>query len=245
VPAQLYSLSAVAYESVMLGMFQIHLGPDNKICDDGKFPKTTELKLGFSRDGFHWDRPDRRAFIAATRKEGDWDRAYLHTTTGVCVVLEDELVFPYCAFSGIAPSGTRGMYSGASVGLAMLRRDGFASMDAGEKSGVLTTRPLKFSGRHLFVNVVARDGELQVEALGADDKVLATSKPLTGNTTKRRIEWNDGADLSALSGKPVRFRFRLTNGQLFAFWVTPDPNGASNGYVAAGGPQYNGTKDAK
>ena len=54
-----------------------------------------------------------------------------------------------------------------------------------------------------------------------------------------------GADLSALSGKPVRFRFRLTNGQLFAFWVTPDPNGASNGYVAAGGPQYNGTKDAK
>jgi hypothetical protein len=245
VPAQLYSLSAVAYESVMLGMFQIHLGPDNKICDDGKFPKTTELKLGFSRDGFHWDRPDRRAFIAATRKEGDWDRAYLHTTTGVCVVLEDELVFPYCAFSGIAPSGTRGMYSGASVGLAMLRRDGFASMDAGEKSGVLTTRPLKFSGRHLFVNVVAKDGELQVEALGADDKVLATSKPLTGNTTKRRVEWNDGADLSALSGKPVRFRFHLTNGQLFAFWVTPDPNGASNGYVAAGGPQYNGTKDAK
>ena len=245
VPAQLYSLSAVAYESVMLGMFQIHLGPDNKICNDGKFPKTTELKLGFSRDGFHWDRPDRRAFIAATRKEGDWDRAYLHTTTGVCVVLEDELVFPYCAFSGIAPSGTRGMYSGASVGLAMLRRDGFASMDAGEKSGVLTTRPLKFSGRHLFVNVVAKDGELQVEALGADDKVLATSKPLTGNTTKRRIEWNDGADLSALSGNPVRFRFRLTNGQLFAFWVTPDPNGASNGYVAAGGPQYNGTKDAK
>jgi hypothetical protein len=127
----------------------------------------------------------------------------------------------------------------------MLRRDGFASMDAAEKSGVLTTRPLKFSGRHLFVNVVANEGELRVEALGADDKVLATSKPLTGNTTKRRVEWNDGADLSAFFGKPVRFRFHLTNGELFAFWVTPDPNGASNGYVAAGGPQYNGTKDAK
>jgi Arc/MetJ family transcription regulator len=84
---------------------------------------------------------------------------------------------------------------------------------------------LKFSGRHLFVNVVAKKVKLRVEALSADDKVLATSKTLTGDTTKRRIEWNDCADVSALSGKPIRFRFHLTNEQLFAFWVTPDPNG--------------------
>src|SRR5690606_13795413 len=76
--AQLYNLNAVAYESIMLGEFYIHLGPSNAISEEGKFPKITELKLGFSRDGFHWDRPDRRAFIEATRKEGDWDRAYLH-----------------------------------------------------------------------------------------------------------------------------------------------------------------------
>jgi hypothetical protein len=245
VPAQLYSLSAVAYESVMLGMFQIHLGPDNKICDEGKFPKLTELKLGFSRDGFHWDRPDRRAFIAATRKEGDWDRGYVHTTTGVCVVLDDQLVFPYCAYSGIAPSGNRGMYTGGSIGLAMLRRDGFASMDALEKNGTLTTRPVVFQGRHLFVNVLAKGGELRVEAIDAAGKVLAASKPVTVDTTRQRIAWTDRADLSAFSGKPLRFRFHVTNGQLFAFWVTSDPNGASNGYVGAGGPQYSGTMDIK
>ena len=84
---------------------------------------------------------------------------------------------------------------------------------------------MKFSGRHLFVNVVAKKVKLRVEALIADDKVLATSKTLNGDTTKRRIEWNDCADLSALSGKPIRFRFHLTNEQLVAFWVTPDPNG--------------------
>jgi predicted neuraminidase len=243
VPAQLYSLSAVAYESVMLGAFQILLGPDNKICSEGKFPKTTEIKLGFSRDGFHWHRPDRRAFIAATRKEGDWDRGYVHTTTGVCVVLDDEIVFPYCAYSGIAPSGTRGMYSGAGIGLAMLRRDGFASMDAREDSGTLTTRPVVFKGRHLFANVFAKDGELRVEALNADGKVLATSKPMTADTTKQRIEWTDRADLSALAGKPVRFRFHLTNGQLYAFWVSADERGASNGYVGAGGPDFAGVRD--
>jgi predicted neuraminidase len=243
VPAQLYSLSAVAYESVLLGMFQILLGPDNKICDEGKFPKVTELKLGFSRDGFHWDRPDRRAFIAATRKEGDWDRAYLHTTTGVCVVLDDQLVFPYCAYSGLAPNGTRGMYTGASIGLATLRRDGFASMDADSKEGKLTTRPVKFSGSQLFVNVAAKKGELRVEALDDEGKVVATSKPLTADTTKQRVEWTDRADLSALAGKPTRFRFHLTNGQLYAFWVSPDANGASNGYVGAGGPGFSGVRD--
>jgi hypothetical protein len=34
----------------------------------------------------------------------------------------------------------------------------------------------------------------------------------------------------------VRFRFTLTNGKLYAFWVSPETTGASHGYVAAGGP---------
>jgi len=237
VPAQLYSLSAVAYESVMLGMFQIHLGPDNKICDQGKFPKATELKLGFSREGFHWHRPDRRAFIAATRQEGDWDRAYLHTTTGVCVVLDDQLVFPYCAYSGIAPSGKRGMYSGASIGLATLRRDGFASMDG---AGELTTRPVKFKGKHLFVNM---NGEVRVEVLDEAGKVIRSSKVASGDQTKHKVEWSDGSDLSDQVGRGVKFRFHLTKGSLYAFWVTPDEKGGSGGYVGAGGPDFDGVRD--
>ena len=43
--------------------------------------------------------------------------------------------------------------------------------------------------------------------------------------------------------KPVRFRFHLTNGALYAFWVSPDASGASRGYVAAGGPGFTGATD--
>jgi hypothetical protein len=239
-PPQLYSLAAVAYESLMIGMHQIHRGPNNDLCGKGGYPKLTDLELGFSRDGFHWDRPDRRGFIRGERREGAWDRAYLHTTTGVVVVLDDQLVFPYCGYSGDAGGGRGDMYGGGAIGLATLRRDGFASMEAGEKPGELTTRLVKFRGKHLFVNLI---GELRVELLDEAGKLLATSKTVSGDTTKQRIEWTDRADLSALSGKPVRFRFHLTHGQLFAFWVTPDPNGASNGYVAAGGPGYTGITD--
>jgi predicted neuraminidase len=234
---QLYSLAAVAYESLMIGMHQIHRGPDNGTCAKGAYPKLTDLELGFSRDGFHWDRPDRRGFIRCARTEGAWDRAYLHTTTGVFVLFEDKLVFPYCAYSGHSSSGARGMYTGGSIGLATLRRDGFASMGG---PGELTTRPVRFRGRHLFVNF---NGELEVEVLDEAGQVLRLSKSCKGDATKLKVEWADGADLAGLEGRNLRFRFRLKSGSLFAFWVTPDPNGASNGYVGAGGPGYPGTRD--
>jgi hypothetical protein len=231
---QLYSLNAVAYESLMVGMHYIHRGPKNDVCDKGKFPKLVDLELGFSRDGFHWHRPDRRGFIVGSRTEGSWDRAYLHSTAGVFVVFEDQLVFPYTGFSGLAPSGHRGMYTGGSIGLAMLRRDGFASMDG---PGELTTRPVKFNGEHLFVNL---NGELRVEVLDRDGRALTASEPVSGDETKQRVEL---AGLAELAGKPVKFRFHVAEGSLYAFWVTPDENGASQGYVGAGGPAFGGIRD--
>ena len=236
-PPQLYSLAAVAYESLMIGMHQIHRGPNNDICSKGGFPKLTDLELGFSRDGFHWDRPDRRGFIRGERREGAWDRAYLHTTTGVFVVLDDQLVFPYCAFSGDTGSGRGDIYSGASIGLATLRRDGFASM---EGPGELTTRPVKFKGKHLFVNV---NSEVRVELLDEAGKVIRSSKVASGDLTKLKVDWADASDLSDQTGKNVKFRFHLTKGSLYAFWVTSDADGASHGYVGAGGPAYNDVRD--
>lgn len=234
---QLYSLAAVAYESVMVGMHQILRGPDNEICHKGGFPKLTDLELGFSRDGFHWHRPDRRGFIRGERKEGAWDRAYLHTTTGVFVVLDDRLVFPYCAYSGDAGEGRRDMYGGASIGLASLRRDGFASM---EGAGTLTTRPVSFSGEHFYVNMV---GKLSVEVIDEAGTILRSSQVVSGDSTKLKIEWSDPSDMSNFAGKPVRFRFHLDEGSLYSFWVSNDPGGGSGGYLGAGGPEFAGLRD--
>lgn len=245
---QLYSLNAVAYESLIVGMHYIHRGPDNRLCDEGKFPKLTDLELGFSRDGFHWHRTDRDGFIKGERTEGTWDRAYLHGTTGVFAILNDQLVFPYTAYSGVAPSGTRGMYTGASVGIATLRRDGFASLDAGPQTGTVTTRPVTFNGKSLFVNVKAPKGTLRVAILDKNEReiapfTLANCHPVSADSTLELIRWKDGSDLSALQGRPVRFRFELTDGSLYSFWVSRDETGRSDGYVAAGGPGYPGTVD--
>ncbi len=246
---QLYALHGVAYESIMLGLHEIHRGPENGVCEKGGFPKLTDLEVGYSRDGFHWHRPDRSGFIRGSRRIGDWDCAYLHGTTSVLVIHEDRLVFPYAGYSGIDPDGTNpGIYSGGAIGLATLRRDGFASMVAGEQPDSLTTRPVRFAGEFLFVNVAADQGRLSVEVLDEQAQPIpgftaADCLPISQDGTREAVRWRGGASLGGLVGRPVRFRFNLERGQLYAFWVSGSERGESDGYVAGGGPAFKGNRD--
>jgi len=218
------------------------------MCERGGFPKFTELQLGYSRDGFHWDRRDRHIFLGASRRVGHHERGYIHSVGGVCLVVDDRLHFYYGAFSGVSPNRGGAVYAGGTTNLATLRRDGFVSLDAGVEPGWLTTRPLTFSGRSLFVNVAAPRGELRAEVIGADGRpvtpfTLESCAPVTGDNTAAQVRWAGSPDLSALGGRPVCFRFRLADAALYAFWVSPDERGHSNGYVAAGGPGFGGPRD--
>jgi hypothetical protein len=247
-PPQLYNLDAVAYESVMIGMFGILRGPTSgKVWDELKIVKRNDLHLAYSRDGFHWDRPDRTPFLACTRKDGDWESGYLHSGVGVLSVVGNQLYFYYSGWSGVGSKGPT-TYGGGATGVAMLRRDGFASMNADAKGGTLTTRPVTFKGKYLFVNVDAPKGELKAEVLDEQGNVIApftteNCHTFSGNQTCQRITWRGADDLGALAGKKVRFRFTLRDGQIYAFWVSPDLSGASHGYVGAGGPGFDGLVD--
>lgn len=246
---QLYALAASGYESVMLGMHTIHYGPRNDVCRAGQIPKLTEPMIAFSRDGFHWDRPDRSSFIKATRREGDWDRGYLRSAGGCCLVVGDLLYFYYCGFSGVSMDGEKAMYAGGSTHLAFLRRDGFASMNAGEQGGELVTRPLLFNGRHMFANLDAKKGMAKAEVLNQDGDVIepfsaGNCDPIVGDKTMLPVSWLGVEDLSAIRGRPVKLRFHLRSARLYSFWISPHATGASHGYVAAGGPGFNGLADS-
>ena len=124
-----------------------------------------------------------------------------------------------------------------STGLATLRRDGFASMESGANSATLTTRPVTFKGKRLFVNADVA-GELRAAVLDQAGAVVPgffedNCAAWKGDSTRQRLEW-PGADLAQLADKPVRFRFAMRDGRLYSFWVTPDESGASNGYYAGG-----------
>jgi hypothetical protein len=232
---QLYNLDAVPYESLMVGMFSWYYP---------NVPDLVELGVGFSRDGFYWSRPTRgggpnNAFIPAANLPNTWNGYNTQSAGGAFLVVGDQLYF---YFSGRNMQHDSDAGSIRQTGLAKLRRDGFYSMDAGSSQGILTTRAVKFSGSHLFVNVADPSGQLQVEVLDASGNVIpafarANSSVVSADTTRQEVTWT-GASLASLAGQTVEFRFYLTGGSLYSFWVSGATTGASYGYVGANGPGF-------
>lgn len=249
---ELYNLDCVAYESVLLGLFSVWRG------ETGIREKVNELTVGFSRDGFHWDRPDRTSFIPVSDEVGSWNWANVQSAGGCCVIVGDALHFYVSGRQGRPGTEEPGV---CSTGLATLRRDGFASMDwlpdqarvikqgaAPGAGGTLTTRPIRFSGQHLFVNADLGDGELRVELLDRSGRTLApftrvACAPVTGNGTRLPVSWARGS-IGELAGQEVRLRFSVSSGRFYAFWVSPSAAGESRGYPAAGGPEFPGPVDS-
>jgi len=169
----------------------------------------------------------------------------VQSCAGGCLVVGDKLYF---YFSAHAAPQSRRWDADAATGLAVLRRDGFASMDACMNTETLTTRPVTFRGKYLFVNVDCPEGELRAEVLDEGGKVIEpftfeNCEPVSCDKTLVQVNWEEGKDLADLAGTPVRFRFHLQNGSLYAFWVSPEKSGASHGYVGAGGPGFTGPTD--
>jgi hypothetical protein len=219
-------------------------------------PKCSEFCLGYSRDGFHWARPTHETFAGISEQRGDWNWGNIQSTGNSFVVVGDNLYFYVSGRRG-APEYSdqntdllNAAYADCSTGLAILRRDGFASLDSdltSGKPGTLTTRKQQFSGVELFVNADVPAGELRVEVLDEGGRVIAPFSrekcvPIRSDKTLQAVSWKD-ADLSVLAGKQVWFRFHVTKGRLFSFWVSNDENGSSNGYVAGGGPVFSASRD--
>lgn len=178
-----------------------------------------EVQLMCSRDLKDWRRlGDRKAFIDCSKLgAGAYDLACVLPPSSP-VVRENELWFYYTGGMNYGLALNKGVDSDAfAVCLAILRRDGFISMDGGEAPGTLLTEPFVLPGGELFVNVDAWGGELGVEVLGQDGALLARSKVMTGDQPRGAIEWEAG-DLLLLEGKTISLRFTVRKGAFYSYW---------------------------
>ena len=73
-------------------------------------------------------------------------------------------------------------------------------------------------GSKLFVNVDAPKGNLRVEVLDGEDKVVAQSVPLSGDLLREPVKWTDG-NIADLKGQTASLRFTLRNGQFYSYWL--------------------------
>jgi len=192
--------------------------------DEGRGSGIVETQLAVSRDGLDWSRYPRPAYVGIGEADGyPIRRSYV----GYGFVRRGRELWQY--------SYTRSTYHDPHgkaplpdvIHRLVQRVDGFVSADGAYTGGEFTTKPFRFTGRHLTLNVdtdatgYAQIGFLDeqdrpIPGFGVDDCVY-----VNGDEIDYPVEWMNKRlertkDVSALAGKTVRLVVRLRGTSLYA-----------------------------
>ena len=180
-----------------------------------------ETQLSVSRDGVHWNRYPRPAYVGIGQHAGfDLKRAYM----GHGMVRRGEEIWQYFVGSeryhssfGKEPSAREAVFR------VVQRLDGFVSADTPYSGGALTTRPLVFSGNRMVLNLdtdatgYAQVGLLDEEGQPIEGFSLDECIYLNGDFIDAEIEWlAKGKDVSRLAGRRVQVVVRSRGTKLYS-----------------------------
>lgn len=234
----LYNNTGFVYGEQYLG-FLTHF-------DRNAYAQTQTLHLLSGRDGETWRRPGfgmgRYTPLIPTGEVGEWDRFQILLTGAPPIRVGDRLHIYYRGTSRrhnkvrgefepridpdqdeprfpLAPPGAR---TSMAIGLATIRLDGFASIDASYDGGWIQTRPLALGGEHLSVNVVSDWGDARVELLDERDKPIPGYTrdeciPMSRDSVDARVRWKERESVAELAGRPVKLKFYLRNARLYSY----------------------------
>jgi hypothetical protein len=191
------------------------------------------VELAVSRDLKHWDRVgDRNPFLGPSRlNSGAYDLTQILPPSAP-VIRDDELWFYYTGlkyrstfhYFGTYPNGRTEPRADlepdhGAVCLAVLRRDGFLSLDNDHVEGFVLTKPMLLPSEVISLNLITRkEGFAVVELINSDMETVSSSEPVTGDSIRLPVEWKSKtAAVKSLIGKPVQLKIRLRNASLFAF----------------------------
>jgi hypothetical protein len=167
-----------------------------------------------SRDGLHWDRRFREAFLRPGLDKRNWtNHGNLTVAPAVIRTGPVEVSLYYVSHY---------QWDDVHIRRCTLRLDGFVSVHGGGDGGQFLTKPLIFSGKELVINYsTSAAGSVAVEIQDASGKplpgfTLVDCPEIFGDETERVVAWEDGSDVSALAGQPVRLRFVLKDADLYS-----------------------------
>ena len=237
-----YNMGVFVYEGVYVGMPALY----HAVGKEPRYPNTEGfqlIQLACSRDLKHWTRlGERKPFIGPSRRgSGAYDLTQIMPPSAP-VPRGDELWFYYWGgkyrggWKWVGPHGDWTTADGSwtdgywtveddfrpdpdigAVCLAVLRRDGFISLEAGVQPGLLTTKSFVLARGDLCVNASSQGGVVRVDVLNHQQQILATSQPLSRDTTRSVLEWQAG-DLGDWVGQEVSLRFTLRNARIYSYW---------------------------
>ena len=158
-------------------------------------------------------------------KEGDLDCGLIYMALGM--IRKGEEIWQY--YYGTrrthmtAEDGVKYGMVGQGIFRAVQRLDGFVSADADYRGGELLTPPIISHGGRLMLNAACDGlGEIRVVIHDAQGSPLPgygleDSVSIVRNGVAQEVWWKDGPDVSALKGKPVRLRFKMSSAKLYGF----------------------------
>lgn len=239
--AQCNNISVFPYHGQYIGLITLLYTTGAWLPDHRNNSGFFKVEIATTRDLETWNRI-REPFLSPARLDhgivDNFERMLVQTVNRP-IVREDELWFYY---GGIKAHGYRytalmdgtpredGSFSElerrdieagrSALYLATLRLDGFVSLRAGDHEGFVLTQPIAYDGGKLFVNLSAQqDGFARIEALDESDRVIAVSRPVTGDGVSIQVDWADDVGPCTSAGRMLRFKIHLKQADLYAFWM--------------------------
>ena len=179
----------------------------------------TDILLASARGGDNFQRTFMEAFIRPGADLQNWTSRANYAARGIVRTAERELSIYVKHHAGYASNHVRRY---------VIRPDGFVSVQGPYEGGGLVTKPFTFAGSKLSVNfATSAAGGLLVEIQTLDGTpvegfALEDCPEIIGDRIEHTVSWKQGADVSALAGKPVRLRFVLKDADLYALQFTSD-----------------------
>lgn len=224
IEGQIYGMTVHPYAGQYIGLPWVF---DINTYNTGIFAVTGDgsirPQITISRDLRHWSRTNRDPVIPLG-KAGAWDDGTLYTASTMQVSVTEISI--YYGAMNLPHGGNNGAQTQiARIAKASWRRDGFVSLsNAGDDTGIITTKPVIFTGKELRVNAVLNvSGSLKVEVLDSSGQpvagyTLAEATAITGDQLAATVNWKKGKGLEKLTGKKIKLRFYLDGGDLYSYW---------------------------
>lgn len=202
--SQTYCLPVFRYGNIYLGyVMMYHVGRGRAV----------DCELAWSPDSVTWQRVAPGTPFIPRGPKGSHDSECIYAMAGPSVAQGNDLLI----FYGGSDVPHLGWKRHCLPSLARLPLDRFAGYEPVEKTkpAILETGSFSVTDEPLRVSADATNGRLLVQLLDHEGSVLAEAEPLTANVTDAPVRWQRG-NLESLKGKPVRFRFTLSNASLHA-----------------------------
>lgn len=186
----------------------------------------TESLFMVSHDGVHFDRWNNAFLRPGIERSGTWNYGQQYIGWTILETKSDLEGAP----NELSLYANEGLWTGKGTALRRytLRLDGFVSVIAPIAGGGIITKPFIFEGNHLSLNFsTSAYGSIRVEIQDINGKPikgfsLEDCQAIFGDSIERPVIWNnksggDNSDVSSLTGKTIRLRFEINDGDLYSF----------------------------